>query len=229
MIEIKTTSIKYFLTWEQKGIPIDYSLQVALYCHLLQVEEALILVSFLEEKDYQEPEKFIPTPENTKIYTFNIYQQHPDFDFLIQEAEEWYHRHILTGISPTYTQKDIDYVQELKNGCFLPSDEELYHMTSNYEQLILRMNAIEQSPLFQEYQELSKQKTKMNKAWKQYFLNLPEQKKEYFFYGDVYDYQVRFNTILTLNKDQLQQDGLLEKYIQRKTTSFKVIPLKKED
>lgn len=210
------------------GIPIEYTLQVSLYGYLLGVENVMIIVSFLEEKDYQHPEEFRPTEENTMIYHFNIYEKHPDFQDLLQQAKRWWEQYIPTGISPTYGEKDQELIQELKNRCFIDPDTTLEDLLKPYEDVLLQLEQIEKSDLYQQYQQLQEEKNHWNQMLKKYFLQYPEKNKtQYQFDGDQYQYEGKFVEMTTLDKDRLQQDGLLEKYTKRVSTLFKVRPKRK--
>ena len=211
------------------GIPIEYTLQVSLYGYLLGVENVMIIVSFLEENDYKNPDDFKPSSENTMIYHFNIYEQHPDFKELLQEAENWWKQYIPTGISPKYLEKDNELVQELKERCFIDPDVTLQGILQPYEEILTKMEQIEQSELYKQYQQLQKEKSKQKKILEKYFLkNQKESKTKYDFEGENYKYESRFVENRIINKELLKQDGLLEKYTKSVSTTFKVQPKRKK-
>ena len=213
----------------RERIPIEYTLQVSLYGHLLGVENVMIIVSFLEENDYKNPDDFKPSSENTMIYHFNIYEQHPDFEELLQEAENWWKQYIPTGISPEYLEKDNELIQELKERCFIDPDVTLQDILQPYEEILTKMEQIEQSELYKKYQQLQIEKTDLNKMLKKYFLKYKEKSKiKYNFEGENYNYDGRFIESSTIDKEQLQKDGLLEKYIKRVSMTFKVQPKRKK-
>ena len=62
VMEMKTT--KRAEDWVD-GIPEYYALQAALYAYLLGVDDVIMVCSILEDKDYDKPEEFVVTADNT--------------------------------------------------------------------------------------------------------------------------------------------------------------------
>ena len=113
VFEMKTT--KNVSAWNN-GPPEYYKLQSALYAYLLRVDTIYIVVSFLQEKDYDAPELFIPTIENTRIYKFSLHDDFFNFEGnCIIPAINWYQKYIATNISPQYTSKDSKIINSLKS------------------------------------------------------------------------------------------------------------------
>lgn len=77
VVEIKTT--KRAEDWAT-DVPIYYKLQAALYAYLLGFDNIVMTASFLEDKDYANPELFVPSFKNTKIYEFKLSEAFPDFE-----------------------------------------------------------------------------------------------------------------------------------------------------
>ena len=121
VIEIKTT--KRAEDWEN-GAPEYYALQASLYAYLLGIDNVVMAGSFLEEKDYEHPEKFVPTIENTIIDQFKISERFPRFDAHFHRAFKWWEDHIKTGISPNFDdKKDADILKILRNTDVKLTDE----------------------------------------------------------------------------------------------------------
>lgn len=113
VFEMKTT--KNVSAWNN-GPPEYYKLQSALYAYLLRVDTIYIVVSFLQEKDYDAPDLFIPTTENTRIYKFSLHDDFFNFEGnCIIPAINWYQKYIATNISPQYTSKDSKIINSLKS------------------------------------------------------------------------------------------------------------------
>lgn len=103
VLEMKTT--KRSEDWKD-DIPEYYALQAALYAYLLGVDQVYMVASFLQSADYEDPEKFQPSSENTIIRPFKLSERYPNFkrDY-IDVATQWWNDHVLTGISPPYDER----------------------------------------------------------------------------------------------------------------------------
>ena len=77
VLEMKTTG--RVEDWKD-DIPEYYALQAALYAYLLGVDEVIMVASFLEPKDYDDPEKFVCSGENTITRPFKASERYPDFE-----------------------------------------------------------------------------------------------------------------------------------------------------
>ena len=77
VIEIKSTS--RVEEWADGKAPHRYALQACLYAYLLGVDHVVMVASFLEEKDYVNPEAFEPSVENTIIDEFLLSARYPQF------------------------------------------------------------------------------------------------------------------------------------------------------
>lgn len=122
--EFKTT--KRAEDW-QHDIPIFYKLQAALYAHLKQIDNVVMTVSFLETNDYERPQDFKPSVENTKVYEFKMSEDYPDFEKqYIQPALQFWNDHVETGISPKYDEKkDAEILRALRTTHADATDDEI--------------------------------------------------------------------------------------------------------
>lgn len=129
VVEIKTT--KRAEDW-QKDVPIYYKLQACLYAYLLGFDDIIITVSFLEKKDYENPEKFEPSIKNTKIYEFKLSKEIPNFEEkYIAPALEWWREHIVKGVSPAYDGvKDKEILLALRRNTTKVGDQEVSDVLS---------------------------------------------------------------------------------------------------
>lgn len=108
VLEIKTSSDK--TQWcDENGnerIPEDYYFQASLYAELAGLKRIVFVVGFLQEKDYDFPEMFVPTLDNTKIFVVekkNISEE-------METAEEWFKKYIEKGVTPKWSEKDENIV-----------------------------------------------------------------------------------------------------------------------
>ena len=111
ILEIKTASdrSKWFDDDGKVKIPEGYNLQASLYAVLSKIEKIVFAVAFLEEKDYVNPEFFVPTKENTLIVAVDK----KDITKEMADAKDWYSKYIDCGKTPEWTDKDEQLVEIL--------------------------------------------------------------------------------------------------------------------
>lgn len=123
--ELKTT--KRVEDWFHGNIcdaPIYYKLQGALYAHLLGIDRFRMVLTMVEAKDYEHPENFEPTPENTRVLNYRVSTEFPQFEKYIQACEEWLEKYITTPVSPVWTngRNDTAIVKALTTAHITPTD-----------------------------------------------------------------------------------------------------------
>ena len=119
IFEYKTT--KRAEDWVD-GPPLYYLIQVLEYAYLEGAKRVHLIVSFLEDDDYNHPENFVVSDENTQIFTYDVSKTFIEIDGkyctieeLIQIADQWYNNHIKTGFSPEFDEtKDKEYLDILR-------------------------------------------------------------------------------------------------------------------
>lgn len=110
--EMKTTRRPQ--DWEGR-VPIGYMLQCCLYARLMEVEHACFVRSVLPPQAYSHPEQYGCNSQNTKIIWFRPSEAVPDFGDMIRYCEDWYEKHVVTGISPeAKTEKDMEFLEKIK-------------------------------------------------------------------------------------------------------------------
>lgn len=121
VVECKTSSKPHL--WENNQVPIEYLLQGCEYSYLKKLDRVIFICAFLQEADYNHPEKFVPTEENTilvvkKIKDVRIEMPNGDlisFEEAIAYCEDWWHKYIETGISPEFDEKkDKEYLDIIR-------------------------------------------------------------------------------------------------------------------
>ena len=118
VVEVKTT--KRVEDW--KGAdgkvepPIYYKLQACLYAYLLGFDDVVMPCSFLQDKDYANPENFEPNIDNTVVTEFKLSEEFPTFkEDYVDPALKFWNEYVLTGISPEYDEKkDADILKVLR-------------------------------------------------------------------------------------------------------------------
>ncbi len=121
VLEMKTS--KRSEDWVN-DIPEYYALQAALYAYLLNVDKVIMVASFLQESDYDHPEEFVPSAENTIVRPFSLRERYPTFETMLSEAERFWNEHVLTGISPEYDESaDADILDVLRTNTLNPDTD----------------------------------------------------------------------------------------------------------
>lgn len=147
VVEVKTT--KRVEDW--KGVdgqvepPIYYKLQACLYAYLLGFDNVVMTCSFLTDKDYASPEKFVPTIDNTVVVEFSLAEEYPTFkESYIDPALKFWDEHVLTGISPEFDEKkDADILKELRKNVTEAKDEDIQKLMNEADKLIASIDKAE--------------------------------------------------------------------------------------
>ena len=207
VLEMKTTKRKS--DWDD-DIPEYYALQAALYAYLLHTDSVCMVVSFLQDKDYEHPEKFVPTRKNTKIYPFTLSQRYPHFEQdYIKPAITFWQENVLTGISPPYDEKkDGEILAELRKKVIDPSQINEDELITEAEQLKAKLDeyAILTKPLEDRLKILTD-------GMKSYALDMLDTGTDKVVYaGANYGFTVTKQTGTRLDTEALKRDGLYEKY-----------------
>lgn len=133
VLEMKTT--KRIEDW-QNDIPEYYALQAALYAYLLGVDNVIMVASFLADKDYQNPEKYIPSVNNTITVEFKVSERYPDFTDKVAQVEQWWANHVDTGISPEYDEKkDAEILKALRTTSVDTNNSDIAELVTEAEAL----------------------------------------------------------------------------------------------
>ena len=119
VVEIKTT--KRAEDWLD-GVPTYYDLQVQLYTYLLGATRYVLTASFLDDKDYEDPDSFVVTPDNTMIIEKTLDKK--AFEVLLDEATEFWERYVVTGESPEFTKADDSIIKALRTTS-LPTNDDI--------------------------------------------------------------------------------------------------------
>lgn len=205
VLEMKTT--KRSEDWE-KDIPEYYALQAALYAYLLGVDSVMMVASFLEDKDYKNPEAFVPSTKNTIVVPFKISERYPDFEKYVKKAEKWWKTCVEGGVSPVFDEKkDADILKVLRTNTLNPKTdiEELLREGEELEAEIAKLSA----PIA----PLEKRLKVIKDIVKEHAISqFRDGDKKVSMSGGRYQWDVSKTSTTEINKDGLKADGLLEKY-----------------
>ena len=215
VLEMKTT--KRSEDWEN-DIPEYYALQAALYAYLLGVDSVMMVVSFLEDKDYKAPEAFVPSSKNTIVIPFKVSERYPDFDKLIKKAEKWWKSCVEGGVSPTFDEKkDADILKVLRTNTLNPE--------TDIESVIEEAEALQE-----EIERVSATVADKEKRLKTLKDIIKEQAMKSFRDGDKsvalkskrYVWAVSRTERKDIDKDALKADGLLDKYSTKSVVTYRL-------
>ena len=206
VLEFKTT--KRAEDWAD-DIPEYYALQAALYAYLLGVDKVIMVCSFLEEKDYEAPEAFVPTPKNTIVIPFSMSERYPAFEEeYIRSALAWWEAYVVTGISPVYDEKeDADILKVLRNNNLNP-ESDIRLIINEAETLKGKIEGVEAS-----IKADSDRLKVLTEQIRQYALSqFRDGDNKVTLEGAKYTFSLSKSESSKINKQALEADGLLDKY-----------------
>ena len=210
VLEMKTT--KRSEDWAD-DIPEYYALQAALYAYLLGVDDVIMVASFLDTKDYEAPESFVPSASNTITVEFKVSERYPNFNVMINTALYWWECHVVTGISPDYDEKkDADILKALRTNEV--TDTNIDALIAEAEGLKAELEAVYASVADKEKQlkAVTEQiKKTLVGAFRPHDIAVEHK-------GNQYLWSVSKTESTEIDKAALEADGLLDKYSRKKET-----------
>lgn len=214
VLEMKTT--KRIEDW-QNDAPEYYALQAALYAYLLGVDNVIMVASFLEEKDYEDPSKFVPNIENTITVEFKVSERYPDFERMVAEVKSWWGEYVTGGISPVYDEKkDAEILAALRTHNLTP-DTDIDALIKEAEGLKKEVDMTAAAIADKE-----KRLKEISDIIKEHAMTqFRDGDKKVEIKGSTYTWTVSRSETTTIDKKALEADGLLEKY-QKKSEQYRM-------
>lgn len=214
VLEMKTT--KRIEDW-QNDAPEYYALQAALYAYLLGVDNVIMVASFLEEKDYEDPSKYIPNIKNTITVEFKVSERYPDFERMVAEVKSWWGEYVNGGISPVYDEKkDAEILAALRTHNLTP-DTDIDALIKEAEGLKTEVDKASTAIADKE-----KRLKEINDIIKEHAMKqFRDGDKKVEIKGSTYTWTVSRSETVTIDKKALEADGLLEKY-QKKSEQYRM-------
>ena len=210
VLEMKTT--KRSEDWAN-DIPEYYALQAALYAYLLGVDDVIMVASFLDSKDYEHPENFVPSASNTITVEFKVSERYPDFHRMVAQAQAWWNTHVVTGISPDYDEKlDADFLKALRTNEV--TDANIDALIAEAEGLKAKLETVYSSVADDEkrLKAVTDQiKKQLTGAFRPHDIAVEHK-------GGQYVWSVTKHESTEIDKAALEADGLLDKYLRKKET-----------
>ena len=214
VLEMKTT--KRSEDWLE-DIPEYYALQAALYAWLLGVDNVIMVVSFLEDADYRNPDNFVPSISNTITKEFKVSERYPDFAEKVARVERWWAEHVNTGLSPVYDEKeDAEILKALRTHNVTP-DTDINVLITEAEGL---KSEVDKATLA--IADKEKRLKELNEMIKELALGqFRDGDKKVEIKGSTYTWSIARSETTTIDKKALEADGLLEKY-QKKSEQYRM-------
>ena len=206
VLEMKTS--KRVEDWKD-DIPEYYALQAALYAYLLGVDEVIMVASFLEPKDYDSPEKFVCSGENTITRPFKVSERYPDFEKkYVKPALKWWKDYVESGISPAFDErKDAEILKALRTNNLSP-ETDMAALVKEAEDLKAKLDAHAAEVV--EDEKRYKVLTDMIK--KAAIAQFRDGDKKVSIAGSAYNWEVSRTSTTKIDKDAMKADGILAKY-----------------
>lgn len=205
VLEMKTT--KRAEDWKD-DVPEYYALQAALYAYLLGVDDVIMVASFLEEKDYDNPEGFVPSAKNTITVEFKVSERYPDFKEKVTRVEKWWNDHVATGISPQFDEKkDAEILKALRTSTLSP-DTDIKALIDEGEKLKKEIDDVacsitDKEKRLKEINDIIKQKA---------VEEFKDGDTKVEVKGEKYVWVVSRSERVDIDRAALENDGLLDKY-----------------
>ena len=206
VLEMKTS--KRVEDWKD-DIPEYYALQAALYAYLFGVDEVIMVASFLEPKDYDAPEKFVCSGENTITRPFKVSERYPDFEKkYVKPALKWWKDYVESGISPAFDErKDAEILKALRTNNLSP-ETDMAALVKEAEDLKAKLDA--HAAEVAEDEKRYKVLTDMIK--KAAIAQFRDGDKKVSIAGSAYNWEVSRTSTTKIDKDAMKADGILAKY-----------------
>lgn len=206
VLEMKTS--KRVEDWKD-DIPEYYALQAALYAYLLGVDEVIMVASFLEPKDYDNPEKFVCSGKNTITRPFKVSERYPDFEKkYVKPALKWWKDYVESGISPAFDErKDAEILKALRTNNLSP-ETDMAALVKEAEDLKAKLDA--HAAEVAEDEKRYKVLTGMIK--KAAIAQFRDGDKKVSIVGSTYKWEVSHTSTTKIDKDAMEADGILAKY-----------------
>ena len=206
VLEMKTS--KRVEDWAE-DIPEYYALQAALYAYLLGVDDVIMVASFLEATDYDDPSKFVCSGDNTITRPFKVSERYPEFEKrYVKPALKWWKDHVESGISPEYDEKkDSEILKVLRTNNLSP-ETDMAALVREAEALKSKLDA--HAAEVAEDEKRYKVVTDMLK--KLAIAQFRDGDKKVSIAGSSYTWEVSRSSTSKIDKDAMKADGVLDKY-----------------
>lgn len=217
VLEMKTS--KRVEDWAD-DIPEYYALQAALYAYLLGVDKVIMVASFLEDKDYENPESFVCTSKNTITRPFKLSERYPDFEKkYVKPALRWWKKHVVTGLSPAFDEKqDAEILKALRTNNLTP-ETDIAELVQEAETLKVKLD----KHATEVAEDEKRYKTLVDMIKKAAIKQFRDGDKKVSIAGKAFTWEVSKSSTTEIDKDAMKTDGVYDKYCTAKD-SYRISP-----
>ena len=205
VLEFKTT--KRAEDWSD-DVPEYYALQAALYAYLLGIDDVIMVCSFLETADYEYPQNFTPSVQNTITRTFKVSERYPEFKTLVNNALEWWKTYVKKGISPPYDEKRDEEILKALRSTTVDADGDIADLIKEAETLKTELDEHAKAVADKE-KKLKAISDKLKEFAKTQF---KEGDKEVVIPGSRYVWKYSRSVSTKVDEKRLKEDGLYDLY-----------------
>jgi len=222
VMEMKTT--KRAEDWVD-DIPEYYALQAALYAYLLGVDDVIMVCSILEEKDYDKPEDFVVTADNTFERAFKVSERYPNLGKTLKKVEAWWKKHVEGGVSPKYDEKKDAEILKVLRANNLSPDSDIDAMIAEAEQLQDKIDKV-MAGIAEDEKRLKTLKDLIKEASVEQFR---DGDKQVIIKGSRFDWVTARSTSLKVDEAAMKKDGVLDKYKTKETVTYRLTPKERKE
>lgn len=214
VLEMKTT--KRSEDWAE-DVPEYYALQASLYAYLLGVDDVIMVCSFLEPSDYEHPENFQPSVQNTIIRPFKVSERYPHFQLYVDQVLNWWEKYVSSGISPDFDEKkDAEILKALRTTT-VDAGADLKELITEAEGLKAELDENAKAMKAKE-DRLKKITDKLKEVAKGQF---KDGDTEVTIPGSRYCWKMTRSNTMKVDEAALKKDGLYDKYA-KATASYRM-------
>lgn len=222
VVEVKTT--KRVEDWKGKDgkvdPPIYYKLQACLYAYLLGIDNVVMTCSFLQDKDYANPEAFVPSVDNTVVIEFSLSEEFPNFkEDYIDPAMDFWRENVLTGISPQFDEKkDAEILKVLRKNVTEASDKDIVKLMKEADRLKASIDKAKAKIADKE----KRLKEIDNQVKKSMISQFRDGDKNVEIKGSAYTWDLRRDVSKSFDQKKFEEDnpGVYEKYKTKETVKY---------
>ena len=203
--------------WKGGEAPHYQALQASLYANRKGIDNVLMVAVPLYKGlgDYDHPEQVEVSFAKGRVYLdeFKVSERYPNFDMYIEQATAWWNDHVVTGISPDYDEKkDAEILKALRTNEV--TDTNIDALITEAEGLKTELEAVYASVADKEkrLKAVTEQiKRSLTDAFTPHAIAVEHK-------GGKYVWSVSKTTSSEIDKDAMQADGVLQKYLKLKET-----------
>ena len=222
VVEVKTT--KRVEDW--KGVdgkvepPIYYKLQASLYAYLLGFDDVVMTCSFLQDKDYANPEAFVPSVDNTVVIEFKVSEAFPTFkESYVDPALKFWRENVLTGVSPEYDEKkDAEILKVLRKNVTEAEDADIAKLMKEADKLQTQIDKAKAK-----IEDKEKRLKEINDQVKKSMINqFRDGDKNVEIKGSAYTWNLRKDVTKSFDQKKFETDnpGVYDKYKTKETVKY---------